>query len=65
MSDNLKNDILKAVEDSKAFTNSTSSNSTEASMIFKDPQMLQHSLDKSLRAPQRLAESADKIKNNN
>ena len=59
MSDSLKDDILKAIADSKNSSNNTSNNTTNGSIVFKDPQMLQQSLDKSLRPPQKLNESVD------
>ena len=55
MSDNLKNDILKAVAASKEITNGTSKSSSESKVELKDPQILQYSLEKSLQSPQRLA----------
>lgn len=55
MSDNLKSDILKAVDDSNKATNNTSKPS--GAPVFKDPQVLQHSLDKVL---QNKTESRDK-----
>lgn len=48
MSDNLKNDILKAISDSKETSNSVTKEPANVP-VFKDPQMLQHSLDKSLQ----------------
>ncbi len=57
MSDSLKKDILKAVADGKKATNSTPK---DTPVVFKDPQILQHSLDKSLKNPQRLAEDINK-----
>lgn len=59
MSDNLKNDILKAVADGKKTTNGTTKNPTDTSIVLKDPQILQHSLDKSLRPPQKLTEDVN------
>lgn len=63
MSNNLKNDILKVVADSKNLTQEPSkiSNNTP---IFKDPQMLQHSLNTSLHPPQKLSENFDNENNN-
>lgn len=65
MSDNLKNDILKAVAASKEITNGTSKSSSESKVELKDPQILQYSLEKSLQSPQRLAENVNKSKNEN
>ena len=48
MSDNLKNDIFKAISDSKETSNSVTKEPANVP-VFKDPQMLQHSLDKSLQ----------------
>ena len=59
MSDNLKNDILKAVADSKNTTNNTSKNTNDTPVVLKNPQILQHSLDKSLRPPQKLNENVN------
>lgn len=55
MSDNLKSDILKAVADGKKSNNNTSK--PIDAPVFKDPQVLQHSLDKAL---QNKTESRDK-----
>jgi len=59
MSGNLKNDILKAVEDGKNATNNTSKNTADTSIVLKNPQILQHSLDKSLNPPKKLNENVD------
>jgi len=48
MSDNLKNDILKAAADSGRITTGTLKETTDTP-AFKNPQILQHSLDKSLK----------------
>ena len=59
MSGNLKADILKAVADGKNTTNNTSKNTTDAPVVLKNPQILQHSLDKTLRPPQKLNENVN------
>lgn len=48
MSDDLKSDILKAVADSNKPTNDTLKEPV-VTPVFKDPQVLQHSLDKALQ----------------
>ena len=53
MSGNLKADILKAVADSKNTTNDTTKNTNDTPVVLKNPQILQHSLDKSLRPTQK------------
>lgn len=58
MSDNLKNDILKAVAESNKSTNNTSK--PKDAPVFKDPQVLQHSLDKALQG-----QTETRDKNNN
>ena len=59
MSGNLKADILKAVADGKNTANNTPKNTTDAPVVLKNPQILQHSLVKSLRPPQKLNENVN------
>lgn len=49
MSDSLKKDVLKAIADSKNSVKATTKEPAHTP-VFKDPQMLQHSLDKSLQS---------------
>jgi hypothetical protein len=59
MSGDLKADILKAVADVKNTTNNTSKNTTDTPIVLKNPQILQHSLDESLRQPRKLNENVN------
>jgi len=56
MSDNLKKDILKAIQDSKNKNNDTLKNTVDNSIVLKKPQILQHSFDESLKLPEKLGE---------
>lgn len=65
MPDNMKNDILASISNS-VNQNNCHATSSETSAKFKDPQVLQYSLDSVLKPPQTLNENAgeDAVKGN-
>ena len=56
MPDNMKNDILASVSNNE--NQNCHVTSSDASAKFKDPQVLQHSLDSVFKSPQTLNENA-------